>query len=469
MRGTSLLLFAGLGAMVGLLAAAAAAAPRVTAFSPAPGETLISNRAQFAVTFSQPMEAASVEERLRIEPETEGRILWDGRTLLFVPDVPWPAGSVVRVRLEFGARSARGLPLLRPYEWSFVPAGPRVAYLWPAAGVAQVHARAAAESQSVALTEAPLGVYDFTVALGGQALVLVTEAEESGTDIWLHPMQAGSPRLLWQCGAGRRCRSPHLSPDGWLLAFEQSEMRAEGPAGPVPGPTRVWALDVRQSGSVPYPVGPEGHVTSAPSWSPQGLLVYYDSTLRAFVLVDPTRGAEPNPYRYFPSVLGGTVAWFPDGGSFVYPDMIFPAVEAAFHSDDDQPLFYSHLFQAEVESGAVMDLWRAGTDMVEDASPAVSPDGLWIAFARKYLETDQWTLGRQLWVMRSDGTGARALTNTPNFNHSALAWSPDSEWLAFMRFNEATPTEAAEIWIIQRDGDGEARLAVGGYLPQWIP
>lgn len=469
MRRSSLAALAALGALAGLVVAAAVAAPRVTAFSPTEGEPQVSGRAQFAITFSQPMKAASVEARLRVEPETKGRVLWDRRTLVFVPDVPWPAGSVVKVRLEAGARSARGLPLLRQYEWSFAPTGPRVAYLWPAGGVAQVYARAAAEAESIALTEAPLGVYDFTVVLDSQALLLVTEGEADGTDIWLHPLQGSSPRLLWRCGAGRRCRTPRLSPDGSFLAFEQSELRRESAAGAVPGPTRVWALDIRQEGGVPYPLGPEGHLTSAPSWSPQGLLVYYDGTLRAFVLVDPIRGPEPPPYRYFASELGGAVAWFPDGSSFVYPDMIFPAAEAAFESETDQPLFYSHLFRGQVESGTVADLWRAGTGRVEDASPAISADGQWIAFGRKYLEADRWTLGRQLWLMRSDGTGARALTNAPDINHSAVAWSQDSEWLAFMRFNEATPTEAAEIWLIRRNGEGETRLAIGGYLPQWIP
>lgn len=107
--------------------------------------------------------------------------------------------------------------------------------------------------------------------------------------------------------------------------------------------------------------------------------------------------------------------------------------------------------------------------LVEDASPVYSPDGQWIAFTRKYLEQDRWTLGRQLWAMRADGSGAHPLTDEPDFNHSALAWSPDSGGLVYMRFDETNPTQASEIWLVGSDGEGARRLVVGGYLPRWIP
>ena len=44
--------------------------------------------------------------------------------------------------------------------------------------------------------------------------------------------------------------------------------------------------------------------------------------------------------------------------------------------------------------------------MVEDVSPVFSPDGKWIAFARRYLDPLRWTPGRQVWLMRADGTEA---------------------------------------------------------------
>ncbi len=106
---------------------------------------------------------------------------------------------------------------------------------------------------------------------------------------------------------------------------------------------------------------------------------------------------------------------------------------------------------------------------MEDASPAYSPDGQWIAFARKHLDRERWTPGRQLWLMRPDGREARQLTNAPDYNHSALAWSPDSTSLAYMRFNQVEFTQPAEIWWIDINEAQPRMLVEGGYLPQWIP
>jgi hypothetical protein len=71
--------------------------------------------------------------------------------------------------------------------------------------------------------------------------------------------------------------------------------------------------------------------------------------------------------------------------------------------------------------------------------------------------------------MRADGSGARALTGEPDYNHSAIAWSADSVNLVYMRFNQADFTQASEIWVSGLEEGTARRLAVGGYLPQWVP
>ena len=89
---------------------------------------------------------------------------------------------------------------------------------------------------------------------------------------------------------------------------------------------------------------------------------------------------------------------------------------------------------------------------------------------------DQWTPGRQLWLMRPDGTGAYALTAKPLYNHSAFTWSPDGRRLAYMRFNTADQTAPAEIWLVSIAAAGAAgaeasapHRLVQGYLPEWLP
>jgi Tol biopolymer transport system component len=71
--------------------------------------------------------------------------------------------------------------------------------------------------------------------------------------------------------------------------------------------------------------------------------------------------------------------------------------------------------------------------------------------------------------MRPDGREAQELSNAPYFNHSNFAWSPDSQQIAYLRFNQDNPTAPPEIWIMNIDGMNPIQLVIGGYAPQWIP
>jgi Tol biopolymer transport system component len=106
---------------------------------------------------------------------------------------------------------------------------------------------------------------------------------------------------------------------------------------------------------------------------------------------------------------------------------------------------------------------------LEDSSPVYSPDGALIAFARRYLDSTRWTPGKQLWLMRSDGSEAHPLTQSGDYNHHDFAWSPDGKRLAYIRFNQTILTEPAELWLINADGSHPIELVKGGYSPQWIP
>jgi Tol biopolymer transport system component len=110
----------------------------------------------------------------------------------------------------------------------------------------------------------------------------------------------------------------------------------------------------------------------------------------------------------------------------------------------------------------------SGDGLVDDGSPSFAPSGAWLAFGRKTLTDDQWTPGRQLWLMRPDGSEAYALTDDPLYNHSAFRWSPDSRTLAYMRFNVADPGLPAEIWTVDMSDSQPSRL-VEGFLPEWLP
>lgn len=96
----------------------------------------------------------------------------------------------------------------------------------------------------------------------------------------------------------------------------------------------------------------------------------------------------------------------------------------------------------------------------DDIDPTWSPDGSMIAFASS--RNGQ----RQLFVMNSDGSNIRQVTNLNNMGGRST-WSPDGTRLAFYR----GPAGDHNIYIINVDGTGLVQLTNGGdnLGPSWSP
>ena len=158
--------------------------------------------------------------------------------------------------------------------------------------------------------------------------------------------------------------------------------------------------------------------------------------------------------------------------------------------------------------GAAFALWGGGTSTVREGAPSWSPDGRQIAF---YAE--QASGKADLFVMNADGSGRRALLQTPaagegapafspNGRHIAYdtdrdgnfeiyimnadgtntrrltshagrdlapAWSPDGEWIVFMSDRDARPE--FDVFRMKADGSGLERLTSGAthWFPQYSP
>jgi TolB protein len=450
------------GLLLGLALAAFLALPRITGLAPADQALEVSTRAAVRITFNRDMNHASVEAALTLTPAAPGAVTWAGRTFVFTPAAPWAENTRVTVSLS-GGRSAQGFPLLGVREWSFTVGGRRLAYL--SGAVPNLWILATAEgAQPRQVTAEPHAVYDFDLAPDGAWAVYSALRADGGADLRQINLDGSSAAEVLAC-ADAACLSPAVSPDGAWVAYERRAVTA-GPAGEATfGAPRVHLLSRRDYSDTP--LGPNDSQTRTPRWGPDGRLSYLDETRQVLAVHDPASGAE----TFIPDTSGESGTWSPDGQFIVFPEIFFPpeptpapdAITPTEHTDN----FYSHLLRVTIATNAAQDLSGAG--ITEDSSPAYSPSGAWLAFARRGLGAGDWTPGRQLWLMRADGSQARPLSTEPLFNHSAFQWSADEAQLVYMRFNAAEPGTPAEIWLMNADGTGARRLAVGGYLPQWVP
>lgn len=105
---------------------------------------------------------------------------------------------------------------------------------------------------------------------------------------------------------------------------------------------------------------------------------------------------------------------------------------------------------------------KALTNLYSAKRGAWSPDGRRIAFDGRFYETlSDFDIG----VMNADGSGLRRITHGPARDVMA-AWSPDGRWLAFSR--RRTETDEPDVWLVRPNGRDAHKLVRGG-APAWSP
>jgi hypothetical protein len=449
--------------------------PRLLSVSPAPQATSVAPGAEVLLNFSRPMQPTAMASYLAFEPARSGTYSLQGSTLVFTPAGPWPAGETIQARLLPGAPASGilALPLSQGLEWSFSIRQPSLVYLYPATDPAELTVQSPISGATRSLTKVTGGVLDFDISADGSQIFYSTR-QAGGSAIYRLDL-AGAPgteatpgvsspaeqtaQPVFTCSEAL-CDALALSPKGDYLAYERGSLPASGQTENF----QVWVLPLASGGSAePFLAGAAGHQTTQPSWSSAGLLAFYDSNEKAYIFTEPGAGERGR----FPNETGQGGAWHPDGRQFLAPEIIFVDTGSSPSVTGLEPRADSHLLLYNLDTKATQDLTPG--QGIEDTSPVFSPDGKFLAFARKYLDDLHWTPGRQLWVARLDTREARPLTSEPDYNHYQFAWSFSGEQLAYVRFNQTAPSEPPEIWVMNLLDGTQSRLAVGGYSPHWTP
>ena len=351
---------------------------------------------------------------------------------------------------------AAGEPTPSPAAGPGAASAARLVYLWPADGPADLYALEPLSGEVLRLTEAA-EVLDYSVSPDGLFIYYSASNAQGGSDLHRLDLLHGSdqpgglpePEIVLRCVDA--CRNPQRSPDGRWVAYEHLEAT---PTGGLAG-VQVWllnpaTLEIRLAGD-------PTRRSQNPQWSSGGLLAFYDLDGKSYVVYNP----DTLQTVRLANQTGEPGCWLADGSAYIAAEIYYVNLEGT------EPVGSSHLLRYPPQGSRPTDLSQG--DDIEDTAVACSPDGLTLAFARKYLDPNRWTPGRQLWLVSSDGSQPRTLTDEPMYNHYDIAWSPDGRRLAYLRFNQAALTEPPELWMINVDGSAPLQLVIGGYAPQWIP
>jgi eukaryotic-like serine/threonine-protein kinase len=221
---------------------------------------------------------------------------------------------------------------------------------------------------------------------------------------------------------------PNWSPHGFRIAYWGSRG----------GQRDIWTI--RPDGTDARRITDDAAVDWNPVWDPSGQFLYFSSD----------RGGSINLWRVPVDEKSGETRGLPQAITSGAGQRQHPS----FSSDGK--------FIAYVEEAVTENIKRAGFDSARarfDGSPQavtrgnrsarnpdVSPDGQWLAF-------QSWGTQEDIYVVRSDGTGERYLTNDI-YKDRVPRWSPDGHRIAFYSNRSGN----YEIWTINSDGSGLTQI-----------
>jgi len=292
-----------------------------------------------------------------------------------------------------------------------------------------------------AITISSNSVIDYAPSPDGSLAAYILQTDDLGNELWMIDLDTMENTRIWDCGKAA-CSQPVWSPDGRHLVYEYLNLSSENATGLA----TLWWFDIvtREARSVFQ----EAQLPGAnPRWSPDGKWISYASSgvLRLY-------NQKSGESREIENLLGSAAQWSPDGSSVLYRDVLI---------QDNQ--FITQVFAYELES-------RRSVNLLPDAGfenilAAWSPDGERIALVRRDLSVSR---GDQIWVLRTDGTDARVLTDAPAVLHGSLNWSADGNLLLYDLYSlETFPLQSSLQLIDVRSGE-VTDLRLYGYNPKWL-
>jgi Tol biopolymer transport system component len=429
-----------------LTAALVAFGPRsasITLAAYGPQGEAVGAGASLRLTFSRPVDRQSAEASFRIEPPAEGYFFWDEQTLTFQPKQPLLPETQYTVTVGPELQDDNGRANARALSWGFRTRGPQLLVLRAADDGASELWMAAPDGQGARqLLRSVDGISDLVAAPDGAWVVYVELRGLERSALMVLDLETGVASPLVD-DVGFSAASPAWGSSGELIAFERRAL-TNGALG-VP---RLWLAQPDGWILGPLFAGDGSDISYGPSWSPDGnYLAFLDGISQELKL-----------YSFFndqiltlPARAGERPSWTPDGASLVYSGV----------DTGPEGLSLRLRLVGREEPFPVRDLTDGAA---AELTPAVSPDGLRVAYTRRLPGQPESTI----WLTPLDGGPGRQLSSTGAHMDTQPAWSPDGRRVAYVRSSTGGPPSSTAM-VVDVAGGQEFSLLDGAVLAVWVP
>ncbi len=335
----------------------------------------------------------------------------------------------------------------------------KIIYLnWDENNTAQIFLTNVANNQTQQLTDSETNVMEYAVSPTQSQIAFVTRQANGGDALWVmdwNGRKPSTPHHLLTCPEAT-CNRLVWHPDEQRLIYEKRPL--DTPNLPI-----LWWVDVQTGDTVTVFSDPD-EISAGAAVSPDGTWLSYASaptgSMQFVSLATGERFA-------ITSNLGTPAVWHPDSQQALIRDIdqiVYHGDESEEHDEHGHDFSEAiHLFHTTIstQTGEVLE----ETGNVDDGNATYSPDGEWIAFGRKIVRTNT---GRQLWLIRQDGSEAKALTEDLTIQHGPADWSENGRILLYQQANLAVPDPQPSIWTYDLETNQSSEIVASGWFPQWL-
>ena len=259
--------------------------------------------------------------------------------------------------------------------------------------------------------------------IDGEEKIVFASDRDGDYDIWMMNPDGTDQEKIIDTGGNDSC--PRISPDGLKIAFSSD----------VSGNDEIYLMNVDSTNLVNLTNNALGD--GRPAFSPDGTQIAFmsDRNGKYDIWLMSVSGGTANQVTDLPCVTGSP-CFSPDGEKIVFKHR--PSNPGNSYTND--------LYEIDLTTNQITQLTFMGGS---DDYPCFSSDGSQIVFTHC---EENWKLN--IYIMNSDGSNIRKLTETDSYNDKNSWFSPDDSQIVFRSARDGN----CEIYTMDANGDFETNI-----------